>query len=210
MCNRPVTLGGGNMTATRADALVVEEELRSAKLTPRSDGGYQIAVVLRARVLDRSGASDRGFRAEVDLGRERFLDGEAVTLSVRSSRPARIYVLGITEDGAALLLPNAHVRDTRVEPGQWLRFPDEELEASGVRLTARVPSGQRSASEALLVLAVRGDERLEGLVPVGGETFRAAEARQAGELLVEFLSPLLELPADAWTFDQVVYEVVAR
>ena len=88
--------------------------MRSAKLTPRSDGGYQIAVVLRARVLDRSGASDRGFRAEVDIGHERFLDGESVTLAVRSSRPARIYVLGITEEGAALLLPNAHVRDTRV------------------------------------------------------------------------------------------------
>ena len=60
------------------------------------------------------------------------------------------------------------------------------------------------------VLAVRGEERLERLLPVGGEAFRSAEAKQAGELLAEFLSPLLELPADAWTFDQLVYEVVAR
>ena len=198
------------LTTSRADALVVDEQIVSSRMVPLAEGGYRVSVVMRARVLDRGDASDRGFRAQLDLGRERFLEGEEVKLKVRSTRDARFYVLGITAEGAAVLLPNRHLSDTRARAGDWLHFPDDDLRERGVRLMAQVPEGEESATEALIVVALRGGRTLDGLLPVGGRTFRAADSQGAGQLLAEMLSPLMELPADEWSFDQVVYEVLAR
>jgi hypothetical protein len=100
--------------------------------------------------------------------------------------------------------------DTRAQAGEWLRFPDAELKQRGVRLVAQVPDGQRSAKEALVVVALRGDRSLDGLIPASGKVFRDSDAQGAGRLLAELLAPLAELPSDAWAFDQVVYEVLAR
>jgi hypothetical protein len=133
-----------------------------------------------------------------------------VTLALRTSRAARLYVVALTEDGAALLLPNAHLPDTRVAAGEWLHFPDAELHERGVRLVARVPDGAQLAAEALLVVALRGDRTLGGLVPASGSAFRTAQGDAAGQLLADVLGPLLELPADAWSFDQTVYQVLRR
>ena len=198
------------LTASRADALVLDEQIVSSRMTPLDEGGYRVATVMRARVLDRDGASDRGFRVQLDLGRERFLEGEEVSLKVRSTRDARFYVLGITAEGAAVLLPNRHLPDTRGGAGEWLHFPDSDLRERGVRLTAQVPEGEKSATEALVVVALRGGRTLDGLLPAGGRIFRASDSQGAGQLLAEMLSPLMELPADEWSFDQVVYEVLAR
>lgn len=198
------------LTASRADALVVDEQIVSSRMVPLEAGGYRVSVVMRARVLDRGDASDRGFRAQLDLGRERFLDGEEVELRVRSTRDARLYVLGITGDGAALLLPNRYLPEAHVRAGEWLRFPGDELRSRGVRLMAQVPAGEDSATEALLVVALRGDRSLDGLLPLGGQVFRAADSDDAGQLLADLLSPLMELRADEWSFDQVVYEVLKR
>ncbi len=197
------------LLSTRADALILEERLVTSQRIQVA-GGYRVRVVMRARVLDRSEARDPGFATEIQLGRNRFLDGEEVQLAVRSSRDARIYVLAITEDGAALLLPNAHLADTRVEAGEWLRFPDEALLERGVRLLARVPEEKSAASEALVVVALRGDHSLQSLVPASGTAFHSVEASGAGALLADLLAPLVDVPADDWTFDQVVYEVLAR
>lgn len=197
------------LLATRADALILEERLVSSQRMQLS-GGYRVRVVLRAHVLDRSRGVDPDFRTEIQLGRTRFLDGEELTLALRSSRGARLYVVSITEDGAALLLPNAHLPNTRVAAGEWLRFPNRELLERGVRLVARVPKGRPATTEALVVVALRGDRALDGLVPAKGSTFRAVESSGAGQLLADLLGPLLELPADAWTFDQAVYEILAR
>jgi hypothetical protein len=197
------------LLATRADALILEEQLVSSQRLQLS-GGYRVRVVLRAHVLDRSQAADPDFRTEIQLGRTRFLDGEELALALRASRSARLYVVSITEAGAALLLPNAHLPDTRVAAGEWLRFPNQQLVERGVHLVARVPEGKRSTSEALVVVALRGERALDGLVPAKGSAFRAVEANGAGQLLAELLGPLLDLPADAWSFDQAVYEILAR
>lgn len=97
------------LLTTRADALILEERLVTSQRIQMS-GGYRVRVVMRAHVLDRSGATDPGFRTEIELGRTRFLDGEELTLALRASRPARLYVMSITENGAALLLPNFPTR----------------------------------------------------------------------------------------------------
>ena len=79
-----------------------------------------------------------------------------------------------------------------------------------MRLVAQTPEGCTSSQEALVVVALRGDRRLDALVPASGDTFRAVEARGVGQLLSDLLAPLADLPPDEWTFDQVVYEVVDR
>jgi hypothetical protein len=199
-----------SLTASRADALVLDEQLVGAQMIPVSAGGYRMRVVLRARVLDRSKTSDPGFQIQVELDRERFLHGEDVALSVRASRDARIYVLGITEGGAAVLLPNRWLPDTRAGAGEWIRFPDAGLRDRGVRLVAEVPAGKRSATEALVVVALRGDHRLDNLMPLAGKSFRDSDAQGAGGLLADLLTPLADLPPERWAFDQLVYEVYSR
>lgn len=198
------------LTASRADALVLDEELVSSKMKPMPTGGYRLEIVMRARVLDRSSAKDPGFQVQVELDRDRFLEGEEVSLSVRSSRDSRIYVLGITEDGAAMLLPNRWLRDTQASAGEWIRFPNADLRERGVKLIAQVPEGKKTATEALIAVALRGNRTLDGLMPARGQAFRDEDSAGAAKLLAELLAPLSELPPDSWAFDQVVYEVLAR
>jgi hypothetical protein len=192
------------LTSVRADALMVEEKLISSRTTPLSSGGYRLAIVLRGRVLDRSQGGDSDFETEVKMPNRNLLEGEEVTLSVRASKDARIYVIGITDDGATVLLPNAHRKDTRLRAGRWLEFPDEDLIDRGIRLVAQVPEGRSSVREALLVVALKGRRTLDSIKPRSGESFRQVEADDAGHLIADLREPLLDIPSSQWTFDQVV------
>ena len=51
---------------------------------------------------------------------------------------------------------------------------------------------------------------LDSIKPRSGESFRQVEADGAGHLIADLLEPLLDIPTSEWTFDQIVYEVVAR
>lgn len=198
------------LTSVRADALMVQEKLIRSRTVPMGNGGYRIEIVMRGRVLDRSDSRDSSFRTEVRLPNTNLLEGEEVKLSVRSSQDARIYVIGITDEGATVLLPNSYHPDTRVRAGRWLEFPDKALYERGVRLVAEVPNGKRSVREALLVVALKGRLTLDSFEPRSGESFRQVEASDTGHLLADLLQPLLDIPSDDWSFDQIVYEVTAR
>ncbi len=198
------------LTSVRADALMIEEKLIRSRTIPLDHGGYRIEIVMRGRVLDRSGSGDSDFETEVRFPSTNLVEGEEVKLSVRSSKDARIYVIGITDDGATVLLPNSFHPDTRVRAGRWLEFPDQALQKRGVKLIAEVPRGKRSVREALLVVALKGRRTLDSIKPRSGESFRQVEANDTGRLLADLLQPLLDIPSEDWTFDQVVYEVVAR
>jgi hypothetical protein len=198
------------LTSVRADALMVEEKLVDSRIEPIEGGGYRVEVVLRGRVLDRTGSANSDFEAEVVLSDTTLVHGEDLELKLRASRDARIYVIGVSDDGAAVLLPNAHMPDTRVKAGRWLAFPDDDLKSRGIRLTAQVPPGVTKSREALLVIALRGARKLEGFRPQSGQSFHTVEAQGTGRLLADLLAPLLEIPSDDWSFDQVVYEVVQR
>lgn len=198
------------LTSVRADALMIEEKLIRSRTIPLDHGGYRIEIVMRGRVLDRSGSGNSDFETEVRFPNTNLVEGEEVTLSVRSNKDARIYVIGITDDGATVLLPNSFHPDTWVRAGRWLEFPDQALQKRGVKLVAEVPRGKRSVREALLVVALRGRRTLDSIKPRSGESFRQVEANDSGRLLADLLQPLLDIPSDDWTFDQVVYEVVAR
>ena len=199
------------LTAQHADALILEEEIVGTEMRPRSEGGgFDLSLTMRARVLDRSRSDAAGFRTELSLERTRFVDGDGVTLSVRASENARLYVIAVGATGATVLLPNAHRPDTRAPAQEWIHFPDDRLRERGVRLVARVAPGSSRSQEVLIAVALRGDRLLTGLLPAVGETHRSAESRGAGALLDEVLGPLADLPPEAWAFDQVAYEVVAQ
>lgn len=198
------------LTSVRADALMVEEKLLRSRTIPLDHGGYRVEVVMRGRVLDRSDAGDSGFETEVVLPNTNLREGDEVKLSVRSSRDARIYVIGITDDGATVLLPNSYHRDTRVRAGEWMDFPDKGLYERGVRLVAEVPDGKRSVREALLVVALKGRRTLDSISPSGQDNFRQVDANDSGSLIADLLEPLLDIPSNEWSFDQLVYEVERR
>ena len=198
------------LTSVRADALMVEEKLTRSRTIPMDNGGYRLEIVMHGRVLDRSDSGDSNFETEVRLPDTNLIEGEEVKLSVRANLDARIYVIGITDDGATVLLPNSFHPDTRVRAGRWLEFPDEALYKRGVRLVAEVPNGKRSVREALLVVALKGRRTLDSIKPRSGENFRQVEASETGHLIADLLQPLLDIPSSDWTFDQIVYEVTAR
>ena len=116
-------------------------------------------------------------------------------------------MLGVSEDGAVVVLPNRHMPDTRIEADEWLEFPGKELASRGVAIETFLPAGKRRTQEALIVVALRGRRRLESEFPASGDGFASAEGSQAMRLTSDFLSPLLSIPASDWTFDQIVYSI---
>lgn len=198
------------LSASRSDALVIDEDLVDAAVTLLSRGGYRVDVTLRAQVLDHGSDRNDEFRAEVSLNRTSFRDGEDVELSVRASHDARLYVVGVSEDGAAMLVPSRHLPERVTPAGTWLRLPGERLAKRGVRLRAALPAGKSHAEEALIVIAVRGGQALSSPVPASGANFATASRGAAGRMLNELLAPLVHLPTRDWTFDQVVYSIHAR
>lgn len=199
------------LTATQSDALIVEERLQEARVELSDAGGYRVVVALDARVLDHDRGARAGFETEVRLDKASYRPGDPVALSVRVSQPARIYVLAVSDSGATVLLPNRHLPDTRIEADRWLEFPGETLEGRGVSLRAMLAPDRDRAREALIVVALRGRRRLADLVPAAGGdalgAFRSAEGSDAMALASDFLSPLLSIPAEDWTFDQLVYSI---
>lgn len=202
------------LTATQANALVVDEELLDSQISLPSGAetgtgrGYEVRVKLAARVLEHH-AGDSGFETEVRLNGSQFRPGDRVELAVRVSEAARVYVLSVSDAGAVVLLPNRHRRDTRLEAETWTTFPGDELGRRGVSMQAALPEGRLASQEALIVVALRGRRRLENLFPASGELFRSAEGGAAMTLASDFLSPLLSIPASEWTFDQLVYSISA-
>jgi len=197
------------LTATQSDALVIDEKLVDSEVSISRGSGYRVRVVLQARVLEHAGGSHAGFETEVRLNRDAYREGDPVELAVRATSDARIYVLGVSDAGAVVLLPNRHLQDTFVEADEWLRFPGEALAERGIRLQAALPEGRQESQEALIVVALRGQRRLRNLHPASGEAFRSVESEREMTLLSDFLSPLLSIPASDWTFDQLVYRVRA-
>ncbi len=199
------------LAATQSRALVVSERLRRSDLLPSPGGGFRIALSLDAQVLVPDRSEDEGLQVEVRLsGDARLLDGEALAIATRASQDGRLYLVSISDAGATLLLPNRHLRDTRVRAGQWLVFPDQAMAARGIRLEARVTPGQEEVQEAILAIALRGDRRLEDAFPASADVFRSAEDDSAPRALGEMLAPLLEMDAEDWGFDQQIYRVLAR
>ena len=201
------------LTLVHAAAVVVEERLLRKVMTPlRDGGGFRTSVVLHARVVDRVRGGDPGFRVDVDLGGERFRAGEYVSLALRSTRDACLYVIQVGDHGAVLLLPNSWIKKTCVEAGETLEFPGDELTSRGIRLKATLPSGREESVETLVVLALRPGHDLEGILQSDdqGSVFREEESAGAILMLGEFLAPLANVPAGEWAMTRAVYEVWSR
>ena len=194
------------LTATQADALIVDEKLLDHRMQMDPSGAFRVRVKMAARVLERDDRRAQ-FDTEVRLNADRFRSGERVEVSIRVSEAARIYVLAVSREGAVVLLPNRYMPDTRIDADEWLTFPGKDLEGRGVALQAVLPDDVDRTEEALLILAMRGSRRLESLFPASGDDFLQSDSGGAMGLASDFLSPLLNVPAEDWTFDQIVYSI---
>ncbi len=196
--------------ATRVDALVIDKKVVSTAQPGGLEGaGYCYGVVLEATVLDRSRNTDPGFEVEVSLDRVRLVSGDPVEVWIESSRNARIYLIGLYEDGMAVLLPNRFREDTRVQAGKPLVFPDTKRGEGERLLRAQVPEGRTRTTEVLLAIAIRDDGRLDPKRSPRKGTFETVESGGAGALLEDYLRPLTHLPPHRWAFDQIAYEIWA-
>ncbi len=209
--------GGGRdlvqiLANVSSDALIVDEVLRESRIRMLPGGGYRVDVSLDAKVLaPRATAESDGFETELVLeGDGDYRDGDPLELRVRASRDARILVVVVSGDEATLLLPNRHQPETRVRAGEWLRFPSAGLAERGVRLEARLPEGQSRSEEIVLALALRGGVRPEDAFPASASPFRSASHARVPTTLGALLSPLAELRASDWAFDQAPLRIGPR
>jgi hypothetical protein len=198
------------LNSTRVDAFVMAHQIvrEEASAGDFSRMGYCYGIVLDATVLDRRQNSDPDFEVHLSLGRDRLVSGDPVQVSIKSSRDARIYLIGIYENAMAVLLPNGIRKDTRVKAGETLVFPDAKRGEDKKLLRAEVPEGKAETTETLLVIAIRGDAEL---VPQhslrNGRMFETVEAKGAGTLLQNYLAQAMSLPPDQWAFAQIAYEI---
>jgi hypothetical protein len=197
------------LNATWVDALVIGKEIvkEEAPAGDLSRRGYCYGVVVDATVLDRRQSTDPGFEVHLSLNRDRIVSGDSVQVRVESSRDARIYLIGISDHATAVILPNQERKDTWVKAGETLVFPDI-TRGDEALLQAEIPEGQAQATELLLAIALRGGAELKPTrARRKGEFFETMEAKGAGSLLENYLSPLMRLPADQWAFAQIAYEI---
>jgi len=198
------------LNATRVDALVIDKRIvkEEAPGGDLSRSGYCYGVVVDATVLDRRQSADPGFEVHLSLDRDRLVSGDPVQVRIESSRDARVYLIGIFENATAVLLPNQYRKDTRLEAGETLVFPDPKRGEAKTLLQAELPEGQAHATELLLAIALRGGAELKPMRSRRkGEMFETVEAKGAGILLENYLGPLMRLPPDQWAFAQIAYEI---
>ncbi len=200
------------LSTVSSEALVVDEVIRSSRMTMLPHGGYRVDLEAEVKVLAPRRSDERAaFETELVLeGEGRYRDGDPLALAVRASRDARILVVVVGDDQATLLLPNRHQPDTRIAAGQWLRFPSARLLERGVRLEARVAEGRERSEEVVLAIAVRGDIALEDAFPASSGPFRSAPRERMPLALSALLSPLAELDTGDWAFDQEALRITAR
>lgn len=196
------------LITTRADAWVVEEKVLDSHREFLEGGkAYRQSLHLQARLLDRSTAADPGFTVNVEVSPARVLEGEEVTITLRSTRDARIYLLALYPGGGALILPNQSRPNTFARAHTPFVFPSDSEKKLGMRLIATLPPGLPNSAESLLVLAMRGERNHPGSYELMG---MRTNAEEAGQLVSSFLFPLGDIPPDDWAFDQTSYQVFSR
>ncbi len=129
--------------------------------------------------------------------------GESVTLRIFSTRPARVYLVDVDEQGRGILLdPEPLTEGVAVPAGIWVSFPTDGQKS--LSLEAALPPKLPKVAGHLWVVAREEKASLpakaqpegaEGSLPIFKDFFGG------------FLSPVVHLKA-GWTFRVIPYEVV--
>lgn len=169
-------------------------------------GGEEVAGRLRLeaaakRLADMENpAQSFGVELRMADGRTAFGIGETVSFHATSERSGYLTLVDLGTDGTVVMLfPNAHHPSTRIEAGQTLSFPTEEM---GFELQIFPPAGRGMVRA--FVTPEPLDLPLEGEYAEGDERFAAAIAA-AVQRAAGGVDGAVRL--DTWSTASLVYDI---
>lgn len=141
---------------TTRRGLILHERVASAGYEPVGDcPTCRYAAVVDDCLADVSPA-EKDFQVELDLPRQRFVEGDEASLSVTATGDCYLYVYDVDPDGATgLIVPNDQVPEVHLKAGDTFTYPDDALRRSGIRLVAELPAGHSVSAETIRVIASR-------------------------------------------------------
>jgi len=149
-------------TRARTTGRIVKEEILGWHVeqipTARDKPPY---LVLRVKIradIEAETPKESGFAVSLDLGQVRTAEGAPISVKVRSSERAHLYLFNLDSEGKVrALYPNAAKPELIITPRQPIVLPDPD---EGVQMKPSLPKGQRAAIEALKVVAAKRPLRL--------------------------------------------------
>ncbi|MBM3803383.1 MAG: DUF4384 domain-containing protein [Acidimicrobiia bacterium] len=196
-----------------ADGLIVDQQIIDNRPEVLESAGKFFVnwkVRVKAKVTPpRVVRHDPNFRADITLGKSVFTEGENLVMTVTVTRDAYIHVFNVGADGAVTtLVPNRFHREKLIRAGTTFRFPPDEQQRQGIRLTATLPTGAPSSEEKVTVIATRRDVDLVG-TDFQEAVFKVYDPQTTG--LITSLNEKLSRLSDAdWFQDVAAYRIFKR
>ena len=192
---------GNELRVVGSDGFVRHESLSMGR-----SGSADLASKLRQeaaakRLADMENpAQSFGVRISLEAGKTEFGIGETVSFHATSERAGYLTLVDLGTDGKVVMLfPNAHQPSMKIEAGQTLSFPSEEM---GFELQVFPPVGRGMVRA--FVTPEPLDLPVEGEYPEGDERFAAAIAaavmKAAGDV-----DGAVRL--DSWSTASLVYDI---
>ncbi len=192
--------------------VVVEHQILGQGINDLKGSGllYQTRIKAKVRAIP---AERRGsFVVTVDLNRLSFMDGDEARLRILSSEDGYLYIFNVTQDEhITVLAPNRYVPETKIQGGNEYFFPNDSLQAKGVKLKTWVLPGRKQSVEKIKVIVTRKPVSLlkgkvaEGIYPVSG-VFQEFKPNETA-FLTDLLRVLSLLDPAEWAEATAVYEV---
>ena len=164
----------------------------------RSELAYRVAI--RARVRPETGVPDPGFQVELQVNRQVFRDGEALSFTLEATRDCYVTVFNLYgNDSLVVIFPNPQLPDNRLEPGRIVAVPPR---GAGWEMPAGLLPGRDADEEMLLAVATREDVPLPALRGAG------AGLVAVGDALLAINHWLVDVPLGQRTQAVAAYRIV--
>lgn len=176
--------------------------------------GKSLVCKIRIQGWIRTESSDPSFAIRsFGMGNQGvFREGETLTIQFRLTRPARIYVFDVEEDGQANLLfptPLSGRMKNPLPAGELLSYP---LPGSRTVLRVRLPGGRTRTLERLVIVALRKGrlEERSGASGNGGKIGAREKLYVIGDFRKTVLEKLYRMrgPGRNWTMREIPFEIV--
>ena len=130
---------------------ILEEGIVSITDEPGKPPIYIYRVKLRAGVKLEKGKIDPGFKLELSLNKNSFKDGDAMQITLKSSKDCYFNVFNVLADETlAVLYPNSRMKDNFLPAATEIRLP-----SPGTKLRVGLLPGMERTTEMIFVIATK-------------------------------------------------------
>lgn len=125
-----------------------------------------------------------------------FYDGDEVQVSIKLNNKGYVSIFSIDQLGNVYqIFPNKYAKDSLVDDGQKVIFPDDRLRAKGLKLRAHTLEGYDKSHESLMIIATtREVDFLDDIESV--------------PTMTDLMNQLAEIDQQVWTQETIGYVVV--